>query len=290
MKKVIISIAISVFTVCGIHAQDVKIGFRGGLNLPNIMAGNNDTPISKGYMSRMATGAGIFTELQLNPTISLRLGVEYSEMGGKKNGMQAMPKKRLITEMGNNIGTGITDQQLAALGALNTNLPQYYYANINNTVKFDYIIIPMMVQFGKNIGQSPWRLYVNTGPFVSFFLSGKQLAKGTSSLYSDASGTTTLWDNMPAAIKDFVTTEFPDIEQTLGNPVNFSTTDVTDELKSTNFGLTGNFGIRYQYKRNYFFIEAGGNYGFVTVQNDSTNGSNRIGAVSVMAGYAFSLF
>ncbi|MDR2911531.1 MAG: hypothetical protein LBV47_09265 [Bacteroidales bacterium] len=290
MKKVIISAVISILTVCGVYAQDVKFGFRGGLNLPNIMAGNNDTPISKGYVSRMATGAGIFTELQLNQTISLRLGVEYSEMGGKKDGMQAMPTKRLITEMGNSIGTGITNQQLAVLESLTTNMPQYYYANINNTVKFDYIIIPLMVQFGKNIGQSPWRVYINTGPFVSFFLSGKQLTKGTSKLYSDVSGTTTLWDNMSADIKDFVKTEFPDIEQKLGNPVPFGTTNVTDELKSTNFGITGNLGIRYQYRRNYFFIEAGGNYGLVTVQNDSTNGSNRIGAASIMAGYAFSLF
>ncbi len=290
MKKVIISAVISILTVCGTYAQDVKFGFRGGLNLPNIIAGNNDTPLSQGYVSRMATGAGIFTELQLNQTVSLRLGVEYSEMGGKKDGMQAMPAKRLITEIGNSIGTSITSQQLAVLGALTENMPQYYYANVNNTVKFNYIMLPLMVQFGKNIGQSPWRMYVNTGPFVSFFLSGKQAAKGTSKLYSDVSGTATLWDNIPQGIQGIVTAEFPDMEQQLDNPVTFGTTDITEELKSTNFGITGNVGISYQYRRSYFFIEAGGNYGFVTVQNDSANGNNRIGAASIMAGYAFSLF
>jgi hypothetical protein len=290
MKKVIISAVISILTVCVAHAQDVKFGFRGGLNLPNIMTGNNDTPVSQGYTSRMATGAGIFTELQLNQIVSLRLGVEYSEMGGKKDGMQAMPAKRLVTEIGNSIGTGITNQQLAVLEALAANMPQYYYANVNNTVKFDYIMLPLMVQLGKNIGQSPWRMYINTGPFVSFFLSGKQLAKGTSKLYSDVSGTTTLWDNMPTAVQDIVAATFPDMEQKLDNPVPFGTTNITEELKSTNFGITGNLGIRYQYRRSYFFIEAGGNYGFVTVQNDSANGNNRIGAASIMAGYAFSLF
>jgi hypothetical protein len=49
-------------------------------------------------------------------------------------------------------------------------------------------------------------------------------------------------------------------------------------------------GIRYQRGRHCFFLEAGGNYGFITVQNSDANGSNRLGAASVMVGYAFSLF
>jgi len=38
------------------------------------------------------------------------------------------------------------------------------------------------------------------------------------------------------------------------------------------------------------FVEAGGNYGFFTVQQKEINGSNRAEAASVMLGYAFSLF
>ena len=290
MKKFIISVVISVLTVCGIYAQDVKFGVRGGLNMPNIMAGGNNTPISEGYKSITAVGAGIFTELQLNRTVSLRLGVEYSEMGGKKDGMQAMPTQRLITEMGNSIGMGVTEKQLAALGALMMNLPPYYYANIDNTAKYDYVMIPLMAQFGCNIGQSPWRVYVNAGPVASFILSGKQVAKGTGKQYSDALGTTTLWNYLPDEVKGFVVAEFPNIEKTLGDPVTFHTTKITGELKSTNLGVTGNVGIRYKCNSNYFFIEMGGNYGFSTVQDDTTNGSNRLGAASVMVGYAFSLF
>jgi len=290
MKKIVISTIIIVLINCGVFAQDVKFGIRGGLNMPNLMEGSNNTPVSEGYKSRLASGWGLFTELQLNPTVSLRLGVEYSEMGGKKDGMQAMPTQRLITEIGNGIGMGITNQQLAALGTLMTALPQYYYANVDNTVKFDYIMIPLMAQFGKNIGQSPWRMYVNAGPFVSFLLSGKQVSKGTGKLYSDVSGTRTLWDVFPEEYKDLLTSEFPSIEQKLGGNISSGTTNVTGELKSTNFGVTGNVGIRYQYNRNYFFIEVGGNYGLITVQNDDINGNNRLGAASVMIGYAFSLF
>jgi len=169
-------------------------------------------------------------------------------------------------------------------------MPQYYYANVNNTTKFDYVVVPLLAQTGWNIGQSPWRVYVNAGPFVSFLLSGKQYSKGTSKLYTDASGAMTLWDGVPQPVKDIVLPVFPEIANTLGEPVTFTTTSVTSELKSTNFGVTGNVGIRYQSNRNYFFLEVGGNYGFITVQNDNANGSNRIGAASVMLGYAFSLF
>jgi hypothetical protein len=272
-------------------AQDVKFGIRGGLNMPNLLDGSNNTPMSEGYKSRMAAGAGIFTELQLNQTVSLRLGVEYSKMGGQKNGMQAMPSQRLITEMGNNIGMTITEQQLAALMGLAANMPTYYYSKIDNTAKYDYVTIPLMVQFGANLGQSPWRVYVNAGPFVSFLLSGKHVAKGTDRMYSDASGTTTLWDNLPQAVKDGVTQVFPDMDKTLGNQVTFGETNITGELKSTNFGVTGNVGLRYQCnKRNFIFLEAGGNYGFATVQDNDANGGNRLGAVSVMVGYSFSLF
>ena len=286
-----LALLVSSFLICNISlAQDVKFGIRGGMNLPNILAGGKNTPVSEGYKSRTAAGAGIFTELQLNPTVSLRLGVEYSGMGGKKDGMQALPTMRLITAMGNSIGMGITDQQLVALGALQNSLPSYYYANVNNTVKFDYVMIPLLAQFGWNLGQSPWRVYVNAGPFASFLLSGKQASKGTSKLYSDGTGATTLWDVLPVDIKGFVTSEFPDIGETLGDPLLFGVTNVTGEMKSANFGVTGNVGIRYQCNRNYFFLEIGGNYGFFTVQDDDANGANRVGAASVMVGYAFSLF
>jgi hypothetical protein len=162
--------------------------------------------------------------------------------------------------------------------------------NTDITVKFDYMMIPLMAQFGRNLGQSPWRVYVNAGPFVSFLISGKQVASGASKMYSDPSGTATLWDAMPQQAKDAVSAQFPTMEATLSNPVDFGTTNISAEMKTTNFGLTGNIGLRYQCGRNYFFVEAGGSYGFITVQESDANGSNRLGAASVMAGYAFSLF
>ena len=178
------------------------------------------TPVSEGYQSRTAIGAGIFTELQLNPMVSLRLGVEYSQMGGKKDGMQPMPTMRLITEIGNSIGMGITEQQIAALGGLVYSMP-YYYSNVNNTVKIDYYMIPLLAQFGWDVGQKPWRVYVNAGPFVSFLLSGKQVSKGTSPMYADASKNATLWDTMPLEVRLGISQMFPQMETILSNPVEY---------------------------------------------------------------------
>jgi hypothetical protein len=87
-----------------------------------------------------------------------------------------------------------------------------------------------------------------------------------------------------------VQSQFPQIEGIMNDERTFGDTKITGELRSANFGVIGNVGIRYQCGRNYFFVEAGGNYGFITVQQNEANGSNRIGAASVMLGYAFSLF
>ena len=134
MKKSVINAAAIVLTTCVLHAQNVNFGVRGGLNVPNLMAGGNDTPLSEGYSSRLAPGFGIFTELQLNPTFSFRFGVEYSGMGGKKDGMQAMPTARLITELGSSFGMGgMTPEQQMALGGLFawSEATPYFYSDIN---------------------------------------------------------------------------------------------------------------------------------------------------------------
>ena len=72
--------------------------------------------------------------------------------------------------------------------------------------------------------------------------------------------------------------------------ISMNTPEITGEVKSANFGVTANAGIRFQHNRNYFSFEAGGNYGFIPVQTGNFNGNNRLGATSMMLGYAFSLF
>jgi len=72
--------------------------------------------------------------------------------------------------------------------------------------------------------------------------------------------------------------------------LSMNTPEITGEVKSANFDVIANAGIRFQHNRNYFFLEAGGNYGFIPVQTGNVNGNNRLGGASVMPGYAFRCF
>ncbi|MDR2039751.1 MAG: PorT family protein [Bacteroidales bacterium] len=269
-------------------AQDVKVGLRGGVNFPTITSGGTKSPASDGYSSRTAFGTGIFTEIQFKKSFSLRWGVEYSGQGGKKNGMQAFPTSRMMTEMISGMGMGADENVIGMLMGLP--LPQYYYADVKNTVKFDYVMIPILAQYTLHLGNSPWSVYINAGPYVSFLVNGEQASKGTSSLYADANGQTLMWNLLDAQTQQQISTALPDFANTLQNSVPFGDTNITGEMKSTNFGVTGNIGIKYECGRNSFFVEGGGNYGFLTIQQNSQNGTNRLCAISVMAGYAFSMF
>ncbi|MDR1864688.1 MAG: PorT family protein [Bacteroidales bacterium] len=293
MNKRILGCMAAVFLTFGATtAQNVQFGLRAGLNLPNITGGGNNTPVSEGYASRLAAGAGVFSEVRLSDRWSARFGVEYSGQGGKKDGLQAMPTSRLINELtGSMAGIGSSPDLsiLQPLLEMAKNMP-YFYANINNTVKFDYVMIPLLAQYNIGLGESPWSVYVNAGPFVSFLVSGKQVSEGNTRLYADASGRTPLWDTLPLEAQTAIGTALPEVQQALEAERSLGTTNITGEMKSTNFGVTGNVGIRYQCGRSCFLLEGGGNYGLITVQQDDTNGSNRLGAASVMLGYAFSFF
>ena len=270
------------------NAQDVRFGIRGGLNFANINTANS-TPLYDDYSMRLAPGAGIFTEVQINQNVSLRFGIEYSGQGAKRDGVQALSTQRMMTGIANGIGMGIAESDIMMLIGV-AGVSPFYYANIENTIKYDYVTVPILAQYTFNLGSSPWGVYINAGPFVSFAVSGKEVGKGTSLLYADAGQQATIWDVLPQQMQDGITAGMPSLAATLQNPYEFGETNITGELKSVNFGLTGNVGLRYQSGKNCFFIEGGGGYGFIPVQQDEAYGKSRLSSVSVMIGYSFAMF
>ena len=288
MKKILIFLLPAILFAYFGSAQPIMIGFRGGLGIPNIAPGGTSTPVSEGYKSRLAAGAGIFTEMEFNRLFSLRLGVEYSGQGGKKDGMQAMPSTRLLNGIAANV-PNIDANMVGTISEMAGRMSQYVYADIKNKAAFDYLMIPVSAQFGLDLGASPWRVYVNFGPFVSFLMGGKQISSGIGTLYTDAEGTTSLWNSLPVDVQNNITQHLPEIAEKLQAPFEFGTMDITGELRPVNFGFCGNAGLSYGYKRSRFFVEAGGNYGLVKVQKNIDNGSNRIGSGSIMLGYSFRL-
>jgi hypothetical protein len=288
MKRILLFICLSILSI-EVYAQAVNLGLRGGLSIPNIIAGGGN-PLSEGYSSRLAGSGGIFTEIGLNEIYSVRFGVEYTGQGGKRNGIQAMSSNQMITDIATRMGAGITEDIAATLGQVAQHIPPVFYADVKNLVKFDYVMIPVSLQAGKNLGNSRYRIYANAGPFVSFLMSGEQVSKGASKIYSDAAKSQTLWEIIPSETQSLINNTVPELAGILEAETEFGTSVITGELRSVNFGVQGNLGLSYQYnKRNRFFVEVGGNYGFIRIQKNESNGSNRLGSANVMIGYSFEI-
>ncbi len=68
-----------------------------------------------------------------------------------------------------------------------------------------------------------------------------------------------------------------------------STGDIKKQLHTGNFGIEGNAGILYRLKSVSYFVEAGGNYGFVNLQKNTRNGINYTGALIFRIGISYGL-
>jgi len=148
-----------------ISAQSFFLGVRGGISIPNLSNGNSNSPLSSGYSSRFASDFAVFSEIQITNFFSIRPMIEYSEQGGKKNSLQALPTPSEFSQF--------------------INQP-YVYADYKSTAKMNYLLIPVLAKFGWFMGnQSPWRFYFDAGPFAGYLISAHQLTSGASPLYLD---------------------------------------------------------------------------------------------------------
>jgi hypothetical protein len=267
MKKVVLILCCFALGI-KMNAQAINLGVHGGLAIPNIVS-SNENPLSAGYSSRLAGSGGIFTEIGINDRFSVRFGIEYTGQGGKRNGVQAMSSNQLIMDIATRMGANITEGTAAMLGEMATYIPPTFYADVKNTVKFDYLMLPLSLQMGKTLGNSPYRVYVNAGPFVSFLMSGDQVSSGSSKLYVGADKSGTLWTAIPNEIQSRITDGVPELAHILENGTEFGTSVITGEIRPVNFGIQGNIGLSYQYG-NYsrFFFLAGGNNGVFRIHKN----------------------
>ena len=259
MKKFIFYSLFSILALLffNANAQDVSLGVRGGISIPNLTGGgsSSENPLNTGYSSRLGLDAGVFAEFKISGLFSLQPMLEYSAQGGKKDGLQAFP----------------TPPQLAPVfQAQEQTPPTYLYDNANSTAKINYLMLPILAKFGWNFKSSPLRIYVDAGPFLGYLVSATQVISNSGGYYLDPQGTEPL--------------QFP------GAPSNInSSTDIKDQLHEFNFGIEGNVGLAYKFKKSSIFIEGGGNYGFLNIQKGTANGKNNIGAGTASVGYSFSL-
>ena len=324
----------ALFSITFVAAQsNVSIGVRGGATIPGFTGGQND-PVSEGYSTALRMGAGIFAEFKISETFSIQPMLEYSQQGAKRNGMQAMVATGSDPQLSgafSQVGQQMSEQMnqtfqqmigpMAPPVSVSVPTPDYLYANAKRDAKMDYLMLPILAKFGWNLGKtSPWRIYVDAGPYVGLLLNAKNIVSIDGSVYADKAGSPLVPSN---AIMDAITNAIPPAilqmipsdelsgvtagaalaSQSLSDEMttNLSgTQDIKDQLHKFNWGLEGNVGLQYKINpRNKVFVEAGGNYGLMNIQKSTgkdangtkqyLNGKNHIGAATVMLGYAFSL-
>lgn len=264
MKKIFLTLLLSAISMSLFGQAGISVGVKAGLNIPQISA-FGDNPMSKGYSSRLAGNAGIFAEFGLTDHFSIVTTVEYTQQGGKRSGMQAIPAAMLPESF---------DQLRSSLGQ------EYLYADFKSETKFNYLMIPVHAKFGWRLGPvSPFKISVSAGPFVSFLLSSKQVTKGSSYMYIDPAGDMTL---------DYLVNTLVSSEMVIGERDMNAERKITDDMNKVNFGVSAAINISYDIApRHTIFIEGGGNYGFIKLQKNTANGENRIGAGTVALGYSF---
>ncbi len=143
--------------------NDIFIGAKGGISIPNLTSGsNNQNPLSNGYSSRLGADFGVLAEFQINKWFSIQPEIDYSAQGGKHNGLQAIP---------NPFGS----------------MPPYLYANFKNEARLNYLLVPVTGRFNFKVGEK-FTIYANAGAFAGFILTAKTVSTGSSYVYADQAG------------------------------------------------------------------------------------------------------
>ena len=282
----IIAILLTVGTTSSLYGQSVSVGLRGGASIPNLTT-TSENPINKGYSSRFGGDAAIFAEIHFSDFFSIQPMLEFSQQGGKRNGMQALPASQMIEGIADdpNIPDGIDIEDILVNQILDGQ--EYIYLNTDVSAKLNYLMLPVLAKVGWNLGpknENHFRFYADAGPFVGYLVSAHQDFSDTKNgLYKteDAEEPITL-NGIP--LEDLMN-QF-DID--LAEEVNGSK-DIRSELNHWNVGISGQIGFSYHFSRSSIFIEGGGNYGFINIQKDSENGKNNTGAGTVNFGYSYTL-
>ncbi len=240
----------AVFTVLiGVaKADDWRVGVRGGPAVPRLSGGGNE--ISRGYESILAPNFGVLVERDLDPNWSLALEAVYSVQGGERDELQPIT---------------------ADLPGLPPMPPgRYLYADFKSRSELEYLEIPLLAKWKTKLAED-WHFVALAGPYAGFLLHAEQKTRGTSPIYLDKNGTPLAIGGRPLP------------------PVSFDRdTDVTDDLHTFNWGLTGGIGLLWDIaERHRLTLEVRGQYGFREVQKDKANGESNTGAALFLVGYQY---
>jgi len=140
----------------------------------------------------------------------------------------------------------------------------YFYADFKNQSILNYAEIPVMVKYIIPFNKSQ-KVYVDFGTYVGFLLNAKQKTSGSSIMYADRAQT------MPIV----------ETAQSFN-----ASTDITSDINTVNFGLTGGAGFAQMFNSSEVFLDVRGAYGLTVIQKVSANGSSHNGNLLIDLGYA----
>ena len=251
MKRVLICFAIFIFSTKICTAQNsIRVGVKGGASVPNLKA-SSDNPVSKGWSSGLGPYFGVVAEFGLSKRISIQTELNYSSQGGKKNGLQA-----------------ISSGPYKSFFPQGTQVPPYIYAVYNNKATLNYLELPILAKVEFPLAKK-FSFFVDGGFYAGYLLKAKSAVKGTSNVYFDEALTQPF---LPAAVS-FDTTQ-----------------NIKDDIKKFNFGIQGGIGLSLNLSnQSKLLFSIGGNYGFIPIQKDDSNGKNNTGAATITLGYLIKL-
>ena len=266
------------------YAQ-VTVGGKVGYSIGRI-ADNSDNIYTEDFESTDGIDFGATVEYKISELFSLQAEILYTQRGGERDGLQPIPTDNLEGAL---VENGLTLEALNQLVQLQGRGPvtnaDPLYAEFNNVSELEYIEIPVLAKFGWG---TDWRFYVEGGPYVGFLISATQVTSGDSQFFLDSNGNQPLgvpnpfYDpNDPSFGPPFI----PLPEQSFD-----ASTDVKDDLNSTNFGIHAGAGlIRKLNEHHQVYLGFRGSYGFQSLQKDSTFGESKIGGLVFSLGYAYTL-
>ena len=233
------------FTAQSLSAQKkIWLGAKAGLAIPNLTS-TSSNPLSNGWQSRLGAYFGAVADFELTKKFSIQTEINYSAQGGKKNGLQTMP------------GTDFANYFYP------NPAPQYLYANYSSESKLNYLEIPVLLKMRFPFSKK-WEFFADLGPYAGFLVSAKDVTRGSSNIYLDATET----------------------QQLTPQPYTFDgTQNIKNDLKKFNTGVQGGVGFSLHLKTGMLVLSGGGNYGFIKIQKDNADGSNNTGAGTVTLGY-----
>ena len=248
--------------------QPIKIGFKAGYSLGKL-SNSSDNIYTQNYESTNGFDWGFTFEFPITTLFSFQTEINFTQRGGKRTGIQPITSDELSEQL---------NQFLPFVGLPLITNSNPLYATFDSESKLSYLEIPALAKFGWG---DDFRFFSVVGPYVAILLNAEQKTSGSSQLFFDADGNAPVFVPNPGGQPDFITLP----EQSLT-----ANTDVSDDLKTVNFG--GIIGVGASKKvgdKGEIFADARASYSFNSIQFNDELGKSHVGGIVFSLGYAYTL-